>query len=61
VAYDVCRATDAPAHFVVYERWRDLAALKGHLATPHFAAVGAALADLRAEAPAVGVLIPAVE
>lgn len=58
VAYDLCRDVDAPDRFVVYECWRDLAALESHLATAHFAAVGAALQGLLAGAPAVRVLSP---
>ena len=59
LAYDLCRDADAPDRFVMVERWRDLDALADHLATPHFAAVGAALAELLAKAPAVRVLVPA--
>jgi quinol monooxygenase YgiN len=59
LAYDLCRDADAPDRFVMVERWRDLAALAEHLATPHFAAVGAALEGLLAKAPAVRVLVPA--
>ena len=58
VAYDVCRDADAPDRFVAYECWRDLPALERHLATPHFAAVGAALEGLLAGAPTVRVLTP---
>ncbi|REJ74840.1 MAG: antibiotic biosynthesis monooxygenase [Acidobacteria bacterium] len=59
VAYDVSRDVDAPDRFVAYECWRDLAALESHLATRHFAAVGAALEGLLAGAPKVRVLVPA--
>ena len=56
VAYDLCRDADAPDRFVAYECWRDLNALQKHLATPHFAAVGAALGRLLAGAPMIRVL-----
>ena len=59
LAYDLCRDADAPDRFVMVERWRSLAALADHLATPHFAAIGAALDGLLAKAPAVRVLAPA--
>jgi quinol monooxygenase YgiN len=58
LAYDVLRDADFPDRFVAYESWRDLAALQDHLATPHFAAVGTALAGLLAAAPAVRILTP---
>ena len=58
VAYDVCRDADAPDRFVAYECWRDLSALEAHLATRHFAAVGAALQGLLAGAPVIRVLTP---
>jgi len=56
LAYDLCRDADAPDRFVAYESWRDLDSLRAHLATPHFAAVGAALGGLLAAAPAIRVL-----
>jgi quinol monooxygenase YgiN len=55
--YNLCRDADAPDQFVAYESWRDLDALREHLAAPHFAAVGAALGGLLAAAPAIRVLI----
>ena len=58
VTYDISRDTDAPDRFVAYEQWRDLAALRAHLETDHFAAVGAALAELLDGAPTVRVLTP---
>jgi quinol monooxygenase YgiN len=58
LAYDVCQDADSPDRFVVYELWRDLAALGFHLETTHFAAVGAALGGLLTGAPAVRVLAP---
>jgi quinol monooxygenase YgiN len=59
VAYDIGRDADSPDRFVAYECWRDLAALEKHLLTPHFAAVGGALAGLLASAPVVRILTPA--
>ena len=61
LAYDLCRDADAPDRFVMYERWRSLAALAEHLASPHFAALGTALAGLLAAAPTIRVLTPAGE
>jgi quinol monooxygenase YgiN len=57
LAYDVLRDVDFPDRFVAYETWRDLASLQDHLGTAHFAAVGAALAGLLAEAPGIRILL----
>jgi autoinducer 2-degrading protein len=56
--YDICRDSDSPDRFVAYEQWRDVVALRAHLGTAHFVAVGAALGGLLAGAPAVRVLTP---
>lgn len=56
IAYDLCRDADFPDRFVAYENWRDCESLRNHLATPHFAAVGAALGGLLAAAPVIRVL-----
>lgn len=58
VAYEIDRDADSPDRFVVYERWRDLAALEAHALTPHFAAAGESLGGLLAGAPGVRVLLP---
>jgi len=41
--YDLHVARNNPDNFVMIERWQDDATLDRHLATPHFAALGAAL------------------
>lgn len=41
--YDLHVARDNPDGFVMIERWSDDATLDRHMATPHFAALGAAL------------------
>jgi quinol monooxygenase YgiN len=58
--YDISRDSEMPDRFVAYERWRDVMALRAHLGTAHFAAVGAALGGLLAGAPAVRVLTPVI-
>lgn len=58
VAYELSRELDAPDRFVAYEAWRDLAALESHLATTHFAELGAALQGLLAGAPGLRILSP---
>lgn len=58
--YDIGRDSDTPDRFVAYERWRDVTALRAHLQTAHFAAVGAALGGLLAGAPSVRVLTPVI-
>jgi len=58
LAYDVSRDADEPDRFIAYEQWRNLAALRSHLETTRFAAVGAALGGLLAGTPTVRVLKP---
>lgn len=41
--YDLHVTRDKPDSFVMIERWPDDATLDRHMATPHFAALGAAL------------------
>jgi quinol monooxygenase YgiN len=41
--YDLHLSRDKPGSFVMIERWQDDATLDRHMATPHFAALGAAL------------------
>jgi len=41
--YDLHVARDDPDHLVMIERWQDDATLDRHMATPHFAALGAAI------------------
>jgi quinol monooxygenase YgiN len=39
--YEVCRGdADAPGTFVLYEKWRDLAALEEHYGHEHFIRLG---------------------
>jgi quinol monooxygenase YgiN len=58
--YDISRDSETPDRFVAYERWRDVMALRAHLQTAHFAAVGAALGGLLAGVPSVRVLTPVI-
>jgi quinol monooxygenase YgiN len=46
LAYDFTLNADDPTEVFIYERWADLGALAAHLATPHFKALGPAVADL---------------
>lgn len=41
--YDLHLSRETPNRFVMIERWQDDATLDRHMATPHFAALGAAL------------------
>jgi quinol monooxygenase YgiN len=58
LGYAINQVANEPDHFVAYEQWRDLAALRDHLGTDHFAAVGAALGHLLAGTPTVRILTP---
>jgi len=40
LGFDVSRSNDDPRVFVLYEKWRDQAALDAHYATDHFIALG---------------------
>lgn len=46
VLYDMHRAEDDPASFIMVEYWRDAAALELHFASSHMAALGADLPQL---------------
>ncbi len=51
VNYDLHRDREDAATFVLYEGWQSQAALDEHMRTPHFRALGAALANLVQPAP----------
>jgi quinol monooxygenase YgiN len=40
ITFNVARSTDDPNAFVLYEEWKDQAALDFHYATPHFKQYG---------------------
>ena len=61
VAYDLSRDTKAPDQYLVYERWRSLAALEAHLKSQHITALLGELGDLLAGPPTVRVLLPVGE
>ena len=49
VNYDLHTSADEPGLFVLYENWRDAAALEEHFAQPHSSALAARLDALLAE------------
>jgi quinol monooxygenase YgiN len=61
LAYQLNRDARKPGHYVVYERWQNLAALDAHMNTPHIKALRADTGDLRVGASEVKVLLPAGE
>lgn len=61
LAYNLDRDPANPTHYQVYERWRSVAALKEHLATPHIQALLSELPKLLAGAPTPRLLVPADE
>jgi quinol monooxygenase YgiN len=61
LVYDLDRDTEKPSRYVVYERWKDLAALEAHLNSPHIKALLAELPKLTEGAPESRVLLPAGE
>src|SRR5215469_4376196 len=61
LAYDLNRDTQDPSRYLVYERWKDLAALEAHLKTPHLKALLAELPKVADGAPESQVLLTAGE
>jgi quinol monooxygenase YgiN len=61
LAYDLNRDIQDPSRYLVYERWKDLAALEAHLNSPHLKALLAELPKVSAGAPESQVLLPAGE
>lgn len=61
LAYEFNRDTADPTRYLMYERWKSLAALEAHLKTDAIKALLAELPGLTAGAPAPQVLIPAGE
>jgi len=61
IAYDLSRDTKDGTRYVVYERWKNLAALDAHLKTAYITTLLAELKEFLAAAPEVNVLLPAGE
>ena len=61
VAYDLNRDTKEVGRYLVYERWKDLAALEAHLASDHTKALLADLGLVLDGEPEVKVMVPAGE
>jgi quinol monooxygenase YgiN len=61
LAYDLNRDTQDPSRYLVYERWKDLAALEAHFQTAHLKALLAELPKVTDGAPGSQVLVPARE
>lgn len=61
LAYDLNRDADDATRYMVYERWKSLAALEAHLKTPHITALLGEIGELMANPPEVRVLTPVGE
>ncbi len=61
LAYDLNRDTQAPSRYMVYEHWKDLAALEAHLNTPYVKALLAELPKMIDGEPETQVLLPVGE
>jgi quinol monooxygenase YgiN len=61
LAYDLNRDTQDPSRYLVYERWKDLAALESHFKTSHLKALLSELPKVTEGAPESQVLLPAGE
>lgn len=61
LAYQLNRDVKTPTHYVLYERWQNLAALEMHLKSQHITTLLAELNDLRAAPPEAQILVPVAE
>jgi quinol monooxygenase YgiN len=61
LAYDLSRDPKMPGHYLVYERWRDLASLEAHLRSEHITTLLGQLGELLAAQPESRVLLPVEE
>jgi quinol monooxygenase YgiN len=61
LAYDLNRDTQDPSRYLIYERWKDLAALDAHLKTPYLKELLAELPKVAEGAPDSQILLPAGE
>lgn len=48
--YELNRGRENPNHFILYERWPDLAALVTHSEQPHYKALGEAIGPMLTDA-----------
>jgi quinol monooxygenase YgiN len=60
-AYDLHRIPDDADAFILYERWKSLKDLEGHMKAPYIVKLLAEIHDLSASPPDLKVLVPAVE
>ncbi|MEN0111304.1 MAG: putative quinol monooxygenase [Planctomycetota bacterium] len=58
LAYALSRDADNPQRFLLYERWRNVAALDAHLRQPYLVALLKQFADVLAKPPGVTVYAP---
>jgi quinol monooxygenase YgiN len=61
LVYDLNHDTQDPSHYLIYERWQNLAALAAHLETPYIKALLADAQDMYTGPPEPAVLVPAGE
>jgi quinol monooxygenase YgiN len=61
LAYQLNRQADAPNNYLVYERWKDLAALEAHLKSKHITTLLGEIHELMSAPPEMHVLLPVAE
>ena len=61
LTYDLNRDAKEAGRYLIYERWKDLAALEAHLASEYIKTLLAGLGDVVDGAPEVKILVPAAE
>jgi len=61
LAYDLNRDVKMPTHYVLYERWQNLASLEAHLQSAHIAALFIELSESRAAPAEAQILLPVAQ
>jgi quinol monooxygenase YgiN len=58
LAYEFHRDTEKPTDYVLFERWKNLPALREHFGTDHFKEIVAAMRELAEGQPQIRILTP---
>jgi quinol monooxygenase YgiN len=61
LVYQLNRDVKMPTHYVIYERWQNLAALEAHLKSPHITTLLTEINEIRATPPEAQVLVPVAD
>jgi quinol monooxygenase YgiN len=61
LAYELNRSSKTPTQYMMYERWKNVAALEAHLKTDHITSLLKEIGELLDGAPELRILVPAGE